>query len=151
MADTPRDIAELMRQRLFQADMAGFADLFAADAVFEYPFEHPAWPPVIHGRDAIRDHLVETRRYLTSLIEITAFDTVVHETADPEVLVLEQEAAGITKATGRPFRFASGIGVLTVRDGEAVRYRDYTNPLGSAAATGLLPELLAGLAAQAAG
>jgi ketosteroid isomerase-like protein len=144
MADTPRDIAELMRQRLFQADMAGFADLFAADAVFEYPFEHPAWPPVIHG-------LVETRRYLTSLIEITAFDTVVHETADPEVLVLEQEAAGITKATGRPFRFASGIGVLTVRDGEAVRYRDYTNPLGSAAATGLLPELLAGLAAQAAG
>jgi ketosteroid isomerase-like protein len=149
MVDTPRDIAELMRQRLSQADMAGFADLFAADAVFEYPFEHPGWPTVIHGRDEIRDHLVESRRDLTSLIEITAFDTVVHETADPEVLVLEYEVAGVTKATGRPFRFASGVGVLTVRDGEVVRYRDYTNPLGAAAATGQLPRLLAGLAARA--
>jgi ketosteroid isomerase-like protein len=149
MVDTPRDIAELMRQRLFQADMAGFADLFAADAVFEYPFEHPAWPSVIHGRDAIRDHLVDTRRDLTGLIEITAFDTAVHETADPEVLVLEQEVTGVTKATGQPFRFASGVGILTARNGEAVRYRDYTNPLGAAAVTGMLPELLAGLAARA--
>jgi uncharacterized protein len=149
MVDTPRDVAELMRQRLSQADMGGFAELFAADAVFEYPFENPGWPSVIHGRDEIRKHLVESRRDLTSLIEITAFDTVVHETADAEVVVLEHEVAGVTKATGQPFRFASGVGILTVRDGEAVRYRDYTNPLGSAAATGLLPQLLARLAAPA--
>ena len=149
MANTPHDIAELMRQRLSQADLAGFADLFAVDAVFEYPFENPGWPAVIHGRHEIRAHLVESRRDIRSLIEITAFDTVVHETADPEVLVLEHEVTGVTKATGQPFRFASGVGVLTVRDGEAVRYRDYTNPLGSAAATGLLPQLLARLAAPA--
>jgi ketosteroid isomerase-like protein len=104
---------------------------------------------VIHGRDEIRDHLVETRAHLGNLIEITGVDTVVHDTADLEVVVLELEVAGIRKATGAPFRFASGVGILTVRDGEAVRYRDYTNPLGSAAATGLLPALLAGLAAQA--
>ncbi len=149
MVDTPRDIAELMRRRLAKADMAGFADLFAADAVFEYPFEVPGWPPVIHGRDEIRDHLVETRGHLGNLIEITGVDTVVHDTADPDVLVFELEVAGIRKATGAPFRFASGVGILTVRDGEAVRYRDYTNPVGSAVALGVLPELLAGLATLA--
>jgi len=58
---------------------------------------------------------------------------------------LEHEVASVTRATGQPFRFASGVGVVTVRDGAVVRYRDYTNPLGSAAATGLLPELLASL------
>jgi ketosteroid isomerase-like protein len=149
MADTPREIAELLWQRLSRTDLAGFADLFAADAVFEYPFEHPGWPSVIHGRDEIRDHLVETRGNLGSMIEITAFDTVVHETVDPEVLVLELEVTGVTKATGEPFRFASGICVLTVRDGEVVRYRDYTNTLGAAAATGMLPRMLANLAVRA--
>jgi hypothetical protein len=143
-----RAIAELMGQRLLALDFGGFADLFAEDGVFEYPFLAPGWPPVIHGREAIRAHLVESRRALRSAIELTAVDTTVHETTDPAVLVLEHVASGTTVATGASFEFASGVAVLTVRDGQVARYRDFTNPLGSAAVTGLLPDLVKRLAAQ---
>lgn len=145
-----REMVELIRQRLAAADFAGFADLFADDGVFEYPFVVPGWPPVLHGRAEIREHVVESRRDVRSRIELTGFETTVHETTDPEVVVVEHEASGITVATGEPFRFASGVGVLTVRDGKVVHYRDYANPIGAAIAAGRLPELAAGLAAMAA-
>ncbi len=149
MAASARQVAELMGERLGATDFSGFADLFAEDGVFEYPFENPSWPPVLRGREEIRAHLVESRRGIRSLIELTGFDTVVHETTDPAVLVLEHEVSGRTIATGEAFRFASGVGIVTVRDGQIARYRDYTNPLGAAKVTGRLAELAAGLAARA--
>lgn len=133
-------VAELERA-LRATDFAAFAALFADDAVFEYPFEHPSWPPVLRGRPAIEEHLVESRRHLVALIRLTSFESVVHETTEPGVYVLEHEASGVTLATGDAFRFASGIGVVTIRDGKVVRYRDYTNPFGSARVTGTLPRL----------
>lgn len=142
----PRTVAELVRRRLSEADFAGFTDLFAADALFEYPFAAPGWPSLLRGREEIRAHLAESRTGLLTLIELTGFTSVVHETTDPEVVVLEFEASGITLATGKPFRFASGVGVMTVRDGEIVRYRDYTNAIGAAAITGSLPDLAARIA-----
>ena len=142
-------VAELERA-LRATDFAAFAALFAEDALFEYPFEHPAWPAELRGRAAIEEHLVQTRRHLTALIRLTGFESVVHETTEPGVYVLEHEASGVTLATGEPFRFASGIGVVTVRDGKVVRYRDYTNPFGSAKFTGTLPRLVESITAAAA-
>ena len=144
-----REMAALLEQRLRALDFVGFAELFAEDAVFEYPFEHPAWPASVHGRAAIAEHLAGSRKEIRSLIELTGVETTVHETTDPEVVVLEHVAVGTTVATGQPFRFASGVGVVTVRDGVVVRYRDYTNPLGAAKATGRLTEFAAGIASSA--
>ncbi|HEX4722023.1 MAG TPA: nuclear transport factor 2 family protein [Pseudonocardiaceae bacterium] len=138
-----REMVALIQQRLGAADFAGFADLFADEAVFEYPFVVPGWPSVLHGRAAIREHIVDSRRDVRSRIELTGFESTVHETSDPEIVVVEHEALGISVATGEPFRFASGVGVLTVRDGQIVRYRDYANPIGTAIASGRLPELAA--------
>lgn len=142
---TAREVAELARQRLAAADMSGFTDLFAPDALFEYPFGYPGAPSELRGRETIREHLVESRRSVRSLIEITEFNAVVHETTDPEVVVTETEAAGRQLATGQEFRFPTGVGVITVRDGLIVRYRDYTNVLGAAAATGRLADVVASL------
>jgi hypothetical protein len=49
-----------------------------------------------------------------------------HATADPDTIVVEQEVAGASAATG-PF-LPPNIMVLTARDGEIVRLRDYANP-----------------------
>lgn len=145
---SPREVVELARQRLAAVDMSGFTDLFAADAVFEYPFGYPGAPDVLHGREEIRTHLVESRREVKSLIEVAEVHSVVHETTDPEVVVFELVISGTTLSTGQPFRFASGVEVATVRDGLITHYRDYTNVLGAAQATGRLSDMAAGLGAQ---
>ncbi|HEX4705528.1 MAG TPA: nuclear transport factor 2 family protein [Pseudonocardiaceae bacterium] len=143
------EVAELARKSLLAADLSGFTDLFASDAVFEYPFGFLGAPPVLRGREEIRTHLVESRRPVRATIEPTEMASTVHETTNPEVVVVEWELAGTNLATGKPFRFASGVGVMTVHDGEITRYRDYTNPIGAATATGRLPELIAALTARA--
>jgi ketosteroid isomerase-like protein len=51
----------------------------------------------------------------------------VHQTGDPEVVVAELELRGTVRGTGRPFAFPS-VGVIRVRDGRIVAYRDYYNP-----------------------
>lgn len=141
-----REVAEALVDRLAHLDFDGFADLFAPDAVFDYPFGWPGAPSRFSDREALRAHLLESRRDVGSLIEVRGCQSVVHETVDPEVVVLELEVEGVTVATGRPFRFASGISVVTVRGGAVVRYRDYTNPVGAAEVTGRLPALAARLA-----
>lgn len=146
---TAREIAELARQRLAATDMSGFTDLFAEDGLFEYPFGFPGTPSEIHGREAIRTHLVESRRGVKLLVEVKEFNSVVHDTTDPAVVIVEWDLAGTTLSTGEPFHFSSGVGVITVHDGEITHYRDYTNPLGAAKATGRLAELAASLAVTA--
>lgn len=145
---TARQMADLIQQRLAEGDMSGFADLFATDAVFEYPFGFPGAPSVLHGREELRAHLVESRRDIGSLIEIGGVTSTVHETADPEVVIMELEVTGTTLATGQPFRFNSGVEVSRVRDGEIVEYRDYTNALGAAAITGGAGHIVEALLAE---
>jgi uncharacterized protein len=132
-----REVAALLVERLRNLDFAGFAELFAEESVFEHPFQTPGSPPSIHGRAAIREYLVESRAAVRSLIELSDIETTVHETTDPGVVVVESVVSGTTVATGQPFRFASAVNVITVRDGQVVRFRDYTNPLGAARATGV--------------
>jgi ketosteroid isomerase-like protein len=148
MARSPLDVAELIRQQLLTADMVGFTDLFAVDGVFEYPFGLPGAPSVLRGRDQIKAHLVESRQDVRQLIEITDVTATVHQTTDPEVVILETEVTGTTLATGEPFRFVSGVGVVTVREGEVVHYRDYMNALGAARITKGQGAIGAGLAAE---
>lgn len=136
MARSAVEIAEILRQRLADTDWTGFTEHFANDALFEYPFGFPGAPPEIRGRAAILEHLVESRKHIRTMIEVTDIASTVHETADPGVVVIETQVSGINKASGKAFTFASGVGVITVRDGEITRYRDYTNTVGAAAAVG---------------
>jgi uncharacterized protein len=142
MARTAVEIVELIRQRLMQADMSGFADLFAEDGVFEYPFGVPGMPSVFRGRETIRQHVVDSRRDIKELLAIDDIVSTVHETADPNVVITESDVLGTTLATGESFRFRSGVSVVTVRDGEVVGFRDYMNVLGAAQITGGQGELV---------
>jgi len=72
----------------------------------------------------------------------------VHETADPDVLVIEYAIDGTRVADGGQFTMRF-VMVLTFRDGLIVHSRDYTDPVAGARALGRLPELAARLTADA--
>ena len=62
----------------------------------------------------------------------------VHETADPDVIVLEYSLDGTRLADGEPFTMTF-VMVLTFRDGLIAHSRDYTDPIAGARALGRLP------------
>jgi ketosteroid isomerase-like protein len=112
-------------QLLLDKDMAGFAGLWAVDGVMEFPFAPPGYPSRLEGRAAIEDYL----RDYPKMLDVQGFPRqVVHQSTDPDVVVVEFDAEGVVVATGKPYRF-SYIAVITTRDGEIVSYRDYWNPL----------------------
>ncbi|QIS08065.1 nuclear transport factor 2 family protein [Nocardia arthritidis] len=143
----PREMVELMRRSFFGEGGVEFAD----DAVYETPFALPGKPKSYKGPEAINAHFAERRADAMSAamatLEIRANEATVYESTDSEVVTFEFELSGVSKVTGEPFRFTSTIGVLTVRNGKIVRWRDYPNFLGAAEVTGArtqLAELIAG-------
>jgi uncharacterized protein len=137
----PRDVVEMMRKSFFGEGTVEFAD----DAVYETPFAFPGKPRRYEGREAIYAHFAERQADAMSAamatLDIQANEATVYESTDPEVVTFEFELSGVSKVTGEAFRFTSTISVLTVRDGEIVRWRDYPNFFGAAEATGARAEL----------
>jgi ketosteroid isomerase-like protein len=106
----------------------------AEDAVVEAPFARPGMPRRIEGRAAFQA-FAEPRRAAFP-VRFTGFhDVVVHETADPEVIVAEYELAGTVTTTGRSAA-AAFVLVLRVREGKIVHMREYQNVLAIADALG---------------
>jgi uncharacterized protein len=128
----PRELVDRALDLLLAHDMAGFADLFAVDGVAEFPFAPSGYPQRLDGRPALTEYL----RDYTNYFDVRAVTgKTVHQTVDPEIVVLEFEVDGIAVQTNRPYRMCY-ICVITARRGEIVRYRDYWNPLGAADAVG---------------
>ncbi|WP_242894840.1 nuclear transport factor 2 family protein [Actinomadura litoris] len=98
----------------------GLPRLYAEDAVVVHPLAEPA--ARIEGRAALREHYARLERLP---LEMTTRNLVVHQTADPEVIVAEFEYAGRNTETGREF-VVPNVFVLRVRDGRIVESRDYT-------------------------
>lgn len=136
----PRELVEHALELLLAKDMAAFAGLWAEDGILEFPFAAPGYPPRLDGRAAVADYL---RGYpdVLDVREIPA--KMLHQTDDPDVVIAEFEAAGIVVATGQPYTMRY-IAVITVRDGEIARYRDYWSPLAATEAMGGAEQLLDG-------
>jgi len=109
-------------------DIGAMLDLCADDVVFEFPFAPPGRPARVEGKPALRDYL----KAVAGRVRIEGLGNLeIHETANPDVAIIEMTLTGTVTATGAPHE-QSYISVLTVRDGLIVRYRDYWNPLRSA-------------------
>lgn len=147
MSPTAREVVEFMRAGKYGPGGAEFAP----DAVYETPFGLPGEPRRFEGTDAINAHFA--RRGADPLgeamrtVEITGRTATVHETADPDVVVFELALAGTSTETGEPFAFVASLGVVTVREGKIVRWRDFPNFVAAAETTGALPQLAAMLGA----
>jgi ketosteroid isomerase-like protein len=118
MPRTVPEIAQLVRQGMSTFDTAPFADLFAADAVYELPFLDRR----VEGREAI-------------VAALGAAGSRAHALGLPsaQVAVEPTETGFVLELTvaGRP----SSVGVVTVTGGEITSYRDYPNVSAASART----------------
>jgi ketosteroid isomerase-like protein len=134
-------------EQFLQATISGrpeeIADCYAGEVVIEMPFAvAPLYPArIATTREQLRARFAAgaaIRRY-TALAKVA-----IHETTDPEVVVVEYELQGHMVATGATFALAFAM-VLTIRDGLIVHSRDYTDPIAGARALDKLPDLVAAL------
>jgi ketosteroid isomerase-like protein len=122
--------ARFVFERLQHATLARdpqIAELFAADGVIEWPFARAGAPTRIVGQPAIRS--LYTTWFGAPPLEYQAFTaTVVHETANPDVIVVEYDIHGVTTSSRTPFQLRV-IRTIRVKDGQIVLLREYMNPL----------------------
>ncbi|MBV9384408.1 MAG: nuclear transport factor 2 family protein [Streptosporangiaceae bacterium] len=125
---TPADVLAQRRHLILSGDIDGFADLFAPDAVIEAPFAGPPGMPVrLEGREAIREY---SRQVIASPLRLEDFEVVeLHQTQDPEVVIVEMRTKGTVTTTGRSFT-ATSIQILRIREGHIVLFRDFVDPRG---------------------
>lgn len=129
----PREILERYRQAAISRSADELRRVYALDASHEFPFTLPGLPSRLAGRDEIvnwitagwKDHRLKYEGYRTLAI---------HDTGDPETIIVEQEALGTSVTTG-DFALPNLV-VLTVRDGQITRLRDYVNIPAATAAIG---------------
>jgi uncharacterized protein len=129
----PREVFERLVAGISGKQWDGLADLYAEDAVVEQPFALPR-PVRLAGREAIRRHFAAGSRLP---LELRARDIVVHETTDPEVIIVEYVYDGRVTTTGRTLSI-SNVQVMRIHDGLISTSRDYHD---HAALAGLTDEM----------
>lgn len=135
---SPRETAELLLRIVTEGERSRLADLYAPDARIENVWA-PGGPAVVEGREVIRARMSGS----AGLWDFESVDDVfLHETTDPEVVVVEYRVAGRIGSNGAKFSLGF-VSVLRVIDGLIVHARDYSNP---EEANALMPLLEAGSA-----
>ena len=143
-ASNPRTTVERFLETTISGQPGDLADFYAPNVVIEMPFA-PAglYPPRI---ETTREQLRARFAAGASIRRYTSLDNVViHQTADPETIVVEYELQGEMVSTGEAFRLNFAM-FMTIRDGLIIHTRDYADPIAGARILGKLPELLATLA-----
>ncbi|MGW7695552.1 nuclear transport factor 2 family protein [Streptomyces asiaticus] len=121
MSDSPRAVFEKLLAGMVNRDFDNLWQLYAPGIVLEHPFAVPE-PTVTRGQEGLRRLLDELREWF----ETTAKNVVIHETADPEVIVAEWDYEMRVPGTDKP-RTTANVIVMRVRDGRIVESRDYHN------------------------
>jgi len=139
---SPRDVVHRQITAIEQQDWATAIDLYAEETVVDQPFGVPRarW----RGREHIREHFARAAQLP---LRLHARDIVVHETNDPEVVVVEFDYDGVVTTTGRRFTVTNVL-IVRVRDGRIVSSRDYHDHLRLADAMDGTFDLVAALAAS---
>ena len=107
-----------------------YFDTIADDAVFEFRYHVPGWPPTIRGR---ADLMASYSGYGKSIRLHSGDSLVVHRSQDSRVVILEYEVHGRILSTGVSYhnRF---ISVITIEKRKIVHWRDYMDSLAAWAA-----------------
>jgi ketosteroid isomerase-like protein len=142
VAHSAREVVEEVR-RMVAGEGVVFADLFAEDGVLEYPFAAAGQPRRLQGRQAIKDYF-RASPSSRALFDQDDVKAIVHETADPEVVVAQIEHHGTSRLTGQPYNLRA-IGVIRVRGGEIISYQDYMDSVALAQALNRTESLIGAL------
>jgi ketosteroid isomerase-like protein len=126
--ETTRVVVERALARVKAYDAEGYADVFADDAVLEFPFAPAGWPAKLVGRAAILASLrLNFARARDAGRRVVELRPVVHEGADAATAVVELEARIESSTTGRSCTLRY-VHVYRVRDGRVLSLRDYFSP-----------------------
>lgn len=107
--------------------------LYAVDAVHEFPFTRPGLPSRLVGREAIMEFVVMGWRH--GPLRYERYRTIcAYATNEPSTVVVQQEVHGTSSTTG-PFVLPNLI-VLTVAGGAIQYLRDFVNILAAFDAMG---------------
>ncbi|KUM84916.1 MULTISPECIES: nuclear transport factor 2 family protein [Streptomyces] len=129
---SPADLYRHSLRLLLDKDIPAWVGLWAEDGIMEFPFAPPGRPRRLEGKDAVAAYM----RPYPDHIDLHDFPEVrIHETTDPETIVVEMRGVGRVVATDGPFEMTY-VAVVTVRDGLIVSYRDYWVPLAALALDG---------------
>ncbi|GIG88253.1 nuclear transport factor 2 family protein [Plantactinospora endophytica] len=124
MPSAPRDLFEQMRQQWFGQVAPLTGDLLADDVIVEIPFAAPG-PYRIQGKQQFLDFVNPQRAAFP--VRFDACRTIaIHDTTDPDTIVVEYELTGTSTRTDRRAT-AAFVGVLTARDGRIALWREYQN------------------------
>ena len=135
MTATAREVVEQVLRAGREMDTDTFVSLLAPDCRLEWPYRPAGVPAGLDGREQIREFLTAQAAGLVRFDEYR--NIVIHQTTEPEVVIVEYDVDGTVIPTGAPLHQRI-IAVLRIRDGLVVSYRDYLNPL-------VLAETLAGV------
>jgi uncharacterized protein len=128
----PREVFARLKQHWLSHPATVMDSLLADDAVVEIPFAAPGRPRRSEGRAQFLA-FAEAARAALPVRFTDCRDVAIHDTADPEVIVVEYDLTGIVTTTGRRAT-ARFIGVLRVRDGQIATWREYQDTLAIAQA-----------------
>jgi uncharacterized protein len=139
----PTEIVDRFLRAMVSPDPGEMADCYAEHVVIEMPFSAASLAPgrIETGRDELRARFRAGR---AARAYSRVDHVIVHETADPEVVIVEYDLHGELRPDGTPF-VQSFLLIMTIRDGAIVHSRDYTNPITGARLLGRVPELVAEL------
>jgi ketosteroid isomerase-like protein len=126
MTATSREVVERVLRASREMDTETFVSLIAPDGYIEWPYRPAGIPDRLEGREQIRGFLTAQAKGLVRFDEYR--NTVIHETTDPEVVIVEYDVDGTVIPTGAPLH-QTIIAVLRIRAGLVISYRDYLNPL----------------------
>ncbi|MFJ7257647.1 nuclear transport factor 2 family protein [Streptomyces sp. NPDC098085] len=144
-ARTPREVLGCYHRAMLDKSADDLADLYAVDALHEFPFASPGFPPRFVGREEVRAGY--RAAWGASPVRVEAVEEVeIHETADPEVIIGEHVVVGALPSGSGTFT-VPGLLVLRVHDGLITRVRDYMDGLAVAG----LGESMAKAAAEPSG
>lgn len=130
MTESPSAVARRLIRGITEERWAEVPDLYAEDTVVELPFSPQG--TVLRGRKELAEHFAAAP---ARPLRMGASNIVVHETTDPEVVVVEYDYDGEVTTTGRTFTVPN-ILVIRVRDGRIVYSRDYHDHHAIGAALG---------------
>jgi ketosteroid isomerase-like protein len=137
---THRDVFDRMRRYWLDGEAGFQPDDLAENVVIETPFSPPGARRV-EGRETWLAFAGPQRATLPVRFE-ECREIAFHQTADPEVVVVEYELTGTVTTTGQRSS-AAFIAVLQVRDGKTLLWREYQNVLAMSLALGTLPQVVA--------
>ncbi|MEU8818676.1 nuclear transport factor 2 family protein [Actinoplanes sp. NPDC048796] len=131
---TPTEIFDSMRARWLANQPTFDPAVLADDVVVETPFAAPGRPTRIEGKRRVLDFTEQGQAHFPVRFDDCRHITV-HQTADPDVIIVEYELAGTHTTTGASAA-APFIAVLRTRDGQLAHWREYQHTLAIAQAIG---------------